>query len=60
MRNFIARTSRQRRVFAADRSGSTAIEYSLIASLISIVIIVAVGLIGGSVQQFFNSVAAVL
>jgi len=48
------------KVFSWDKSGATAIEYALIASLISIVIITAVGLIGGSVQQLFNSVANAL
>jgi pilus assembly protein Flp/PilA len=60
MRNFIAGMSHHWRIFTDDRSGATAIEYSLIASLISIVILLAVGLIGGSVQQLFNSVAVVL
>lgn len=41
-------------------SGATAIEYSIIAGGISIVIIVAVGLIGGSVSELFGSVVAAL
>ena len=48
------------RRWAASRSGATAIEYALIASLISIVIVTAVALIGGSVQNMFNSVANAL
>lgn len=48
------------KLFARDKSGATAIEYALIASLISIVIISAVGLVGGSVQQLFNSVVDAL
>ncbi len=48
------------RQWAVNRSGATAIEYALIASLISIVIISAVALIGGAVQNLFNSVAAAL
>ena len=43
-----------------DRSGATAIEYALIAGSISIVIIVAVGLIGGSVSELFGSVVDAL
>ncbi len=46
--------------FSLNRRGATAIEYALIASLISIVIITAVGLIGGSIQNMFNSVADAL
>ena len=45
------------RQWAVDRSGATAIEYALIASVISIVIILAVALIGGELQNIFNSVA---
>ena len=48
------------RMTAGDRSGATAIEYALVASLISIVIITAVALIGSSVQNTFNSIAAAL
>ena len=48
------------RQWAVNRSGATAIEYALIASLISIVIITAVILIGGVLQNMFNSVANVL
>ncbi len=40
-----------------DRSGATSIEYGLIASLISIVIVTAVALIGVAVSGMFNSVA---
>ncbi len=43
-----------------DRSGATAIEYALIAGGISIVIIVAVGLIGSSLSDIFGSVVAAL
>ena len=41
-------------------SGATAIEYSIVAGGISIVIIVAVGLIGGSVSELFGSVVGAL
>ena len=42
--------------FAADESGATAIEYGLIAALISVVIITAVTAIGTSLNTTFNSV----
>ncbi len=43
-----------------SESGATAIEYGLIAAGIAIVIIVAVGLIGNSLQNTFNSIAGAL
>jgi pilus assembly protein Flp/PilA len=46
------------RRFAKDRSGATAIEYALIAGLISIVIVTAVGAMATQVGALFNSVAA--
>ena len=39
--------------FAADDSGATAIEYALIAGLISIIIVGAVGSIGNQVEAMF-------
>jgi pilus assembly protein Flp/PilA len=42
---------------AKDDSAATAIEYALIASLVSIVIVTAVTLIGATVESMFNSVA---
>lgn len=39
--------------FAADASGATAIEYALIASLISVLIVTAVGSVGSKVQGIF-------
>ena len=45
------------RMVVDDRSGATSIEYALIASLISIVIITAVILIGASVSGMFNSIS---
>lgn len=48
------RTTRQA---IAGTSGSTALEYVLIAAGISIVIIGGVALIGGSVKGLFNTVA---
>lgn len=42
--------------FLKDESGATAIEYGLIAALISITIISAASAIGGSVSEKFNQV----
>jgi pilus assembly protein Flp/PilA len=44
----------------ADESGATAIEYGLIAALISVVIIAAVTSVGSKLNITFNSVAAAL
>jgi pilus assembly protein Flp/PilA len=49
MRNFINR-------FAKDESGATAIEYGLIAALISVVIIGALVAIGPKVKGMFEKV----
>ena len=43
-----------------DRSGVTAIEYGLIASLIAVAIIVAVELVGTNLNATFNTVATAL
>ncbi len=43
--------------FFKDEEGVTAIEYALIATLIAVVIIIAVGLIGTSLSGTFQSVA---
>ena len=43
--------------FPKDESGVTAIEYGLIAGLISIVILVAVTAIGTSLQGLFQTIA---
>ena len=42
--------------FAQDESGATAIEYGLIAALISVVIIGAVSLLGGSLNTVFTNI----
>lgn len=42
--------------FALDSRGATAIEYAIIASLISIVIVGGAASIGTSLKDFFNSV----
>jgi pilus assembly protein Flp/PilA len=44
--------------FATDQSGVTAIEYGLIAGLITILIIAPATQIGSTVQQFFAAVLA--
>lgn len=46
--------------FLADDSGVTAIEYGVMAALISVVIIGAVGSVGSHLKSTFNSVAASL
>jgi pilus assembly protein Flp/PilA len=46
--------------FLRDESGATAIEYGLIAALISVVIIVAVQTVGTNLQTTFNSVGTAL
>ncbi len=43
--------------FLKDESGATAIEYGLIAALIAVVIITAVGLVGTRVDATFDAVA---
>ncbi|PXA99851.1 Flp family type IVb pilin [Nostoc sp. 3335mG] len=42
--------------FAQDESGATAIEYGLIAALISVVIIGAVSVLGGTLTGVFDSI----
>ena len=46
--------------FLRNESGATAIEYGLIAGLLSVVIIVAVTLVGTNLTGVFNSVANAL
>ena len=48
-----------RKFFKSD-AGATAIEYVLIAALISVVIIAALQLTGSSLQLVFNNVASTL
>lgn len=60
MGGFILKARLLALTFFLSRRGATAIEYALIASLISIVIITAVGFIGGSIENMFNSVADAL
>jgi len=42
--------------FAQDESGATAIEYGLIAALISVVIIGAVAALGGTLTDVFTNI----
>jgi pilus assembly protein Flp/PilA len=53
MQNFIAR-------FVSDESGATAIEYGLIAALISVAIIAAARSLGSNISNTFSTVAAAL
>ena len=46
------------KAFARDESGATAIEYALIATIISIVIVAAVTSIGTQIKAMFQSVVA--
>lgn len=46
--------------FGRTEDGATAIEYGLIAGLISVVIITAVTLAGGNLSATFNSIATAL
>jgi pilus assembly protein Flp/PilA len=43
--------------FAQDESGATAIEYGLIAALISVGIILAASALGGSLGTLFNGIS---
>ena len=45
------------RIFSRNAQGATAIEYALLASLIAVVIVVAVTGLGGSVYALFNTTA---
>ena len=46
--------------FLKDESGATAIEYGLIAALISVVIIGAVQLLGGQLSSVFASITTAI
>jgi pilus assembly protein Flp/PilA len=45
------------RKFVQDDSGATAIEYGLIAALVSVAIIVALGTLGNNLNATFSTVA---
>ena len=48
------------RAFLRDESGATAIEYGLIAALIAVAIIAAIGFIGDELENTFNTVGNAL
>lgn len=43
--------------FAKNEAGATAIEYGLIAALISVVLITALGTLGNNMKTKFNTIA---
>jgi pilus assembly protein Flp/PilA len=43
--------------FLKDESGATAIEYGLIAALVAVVLVTALGLVGTNLSALFNTVA---
>ncbi len=45
---------------AMDNTGATAIEYGLIAALVSVVIIAALTLLGGDLETAFNALGAAI
>ena len=53
VRIFIGRLS-------SDESGATAIEYGLIAGLVSVVIVVALGVVGDALNSVFTNIGGVL
>jgi pilus assembly protein Flp/PilA len=53
MKNFVSR-------FANDESGATAIEYGLIAAIVSVGIITALGLMSDQLEATFNSITTAL
>lgn len=46
--------------FAADESGATAIEYGLIAALMAVAVIAAIGALGGPLQETFENIGETL
>jgi pilus assembly protein Flp/PilA len=46
-----------RQAFSKDASGATAVEYSLVAGLVSIAVATAVTLVGSKILSLFESVA---
>jgi len=48
------------KAFVRDDGGATAIEYALIASLISVFCIVALQMVGGKASNTFNAIGNVL
>jgi len=54
MKNFIAQAAR----FVRDEDGISAIEYGLLAALIALAIVGAVGTLGSNLKTIFNNVAS--
>jgi pilus assembly protein Flp/PilA len=48
------------REFTKDESGATAIEYGLIAALVSVAAIIALGNMGDALETMFESVSTIL
>ncbi len=48
------------KLFCSDEEGATAIEYGLIAALVSVAAIGALGAMGNSLKTMFNSVSSSL
>lgn len=46
--------------FVADESGATAIEYGLIAALMAVVVIAAIGFLGPQLEQAFDGIGETL
>jgi pilus assembly protein Flp/PilA len=46
--------------FVKDESGATAIEYGLIAALVAVVLVTALGVMGSKLSGTFNSVTSSL
>ena len=46
--------------FVKDRSGVTSIEYALIAVIVAVGIVASVTVLGGSVSDIYNTVAAAM
>ncbi|WMT87423.1 Flp family type IVb pilin [Pelagibacterium sp. 26DY04] len=46
--------------FAADESGATAIEYGLIAALMAVAVIAAIGLLGPQLNSAFTDIGSAL
>lgn len=53
MKNFVSR-------FASDESGATAIEYGLIAAIVSVGIITALGLLRDELESIFGTITGAL
>ena len=56
MLQIFVKASETLRKFAADTTGTTGIEFGLIASAIGIIGLPAVGLFGGELSEMFNTI----